>query len=61
MKHTYQISGMTCNGCRSDVEKRLLAVPGVKEAMVTLENEQAVVLMDSRIGVDIFQKALPEK
>jgi cation transport ATPase len=61
MKHTYQISGMTCNGCRSDVEKRLHAVPGVKEAMVTLENEQAVVLMDTHIGVDIFQKALPEK
>ncbi|MGK0377348.1 MAG: copper chaperone CopZ, partial [Patiriisocius sp.] len=61
MKHTYQISGMTCNGCRSDVEKRLHAVPGVKEAMVTLENEQAVVLMDTFIAVDIFQKALPKK
>jgi copper chaperone CopZ len=61
MKHTYQISGMTCNGCRSDVEKRLHAVPGVKEAMVTLENEQAVVLMDTFIAADIFQKALPKK
>ncbi|MFB0904697.1 MAG: cation transporter [Nonlabens sp.] len=61
MKHTYQISGMTCNGCRSDVEKRLLAVPGVKEAVVTLENEQAVVLMDTFIAVDIFQEALPKK
>jgi copper chaperone CopZ len=61
MKHTYQISGMTCNGCRSDVEKRLHAVPGVKEAVVTLENEQAVVLMDTFIAVDIFQKALPKK
>lgn len=61
MKHTYQISGMTCNGCRSDVEKRLHAVPGVKEAMVTLENEQAVVLMDTFIAVDIFQEALPKK
>jgi copper chaperone CopZ len=61
MKHIYQISGMTCNGCRSDVEKRLNAVPGVKEAMVTLENEQAVILMTSHISIKTFQEALPKK
>lgn len=61
MKHTYQIAGMTCNGCRSDVEKRLNAIPGVKEAMVTLENEQAVILMSSHIGVKTFQEALLKK
>jgi cation transport ATPase len=61
MKHTYQISGMTCNGCRSDVEKRLNAIPGVKEAMVTLENEQAVILMAYHISVKTFQEALPKK
>ena len=61
MKHTYQISGMTCNGCRSDVEKRLNAIPGVKEAMVTLENEQAVILMATHIGIKTFQEALPKK
>jgi copper chaperone CopZ len=61
MKHTYQISGMTCNGCRSDVEKRLNAIPGVKEAMVTLENEQAVILMAYHIGIKTIQEALPKK
>jgi cation transport ATPase len=61
MKHTYQISGMTCNGCRSDVEKRLNAIPGVKEAMVTLENEQAVILMAYHISIKTFQEALPKK
>jgi cation transport ATPase len=61
MKHTYQISGMTCNGCRSDVEKRLNAIPGVKEAIVTLENEQAVILMAYHISIKTFQEALPKK
>jgi hypothetical protein len=29
MVHKYSISGMTCNGCRSHVEKVLNEVPGV--------------------------------
>jgi cation transport ATPase len=61
MKYTYQISGMTCNGCRSAVEKRLNAIAGVKEAMVTLENEQAVILMAYHISIKTFQEALPKK
>ncbi|WP_213521577.1 MauE/DoxX family redox-associated membrane protein [Nonlabens sp.] len=61
MKHTYQIAGMTCNGCRSDVEKRLNAIPSVKEAMVTLENEQAVILMATHTGIKTLQEALPKK
>ncbi|MEN8817244.1 MAG: MauE/DoxX family redox-associated membrane protein [Nonlabens sp.] len=61
MEHTYTITGMTCNGCRTDVEKRLNAIPDVKEATVTLEKEQAVISMDSHISIETFQKALPEK
>ncbi|MGJ8685345.1 MAG: heavy-metal-associated domain-containing protein [Nonlabens sp.] len=61
MKHTYNITGMTCNGCRTDVENRLNAVDGVDEAVVTLENEKAVITMNSHISLETFQKALPEK
>ncbi|OUS15757.1 heavy metal transporter [Nonlabens dokdonensis] len=61
MEHTYKISGMTCNGCRADVEKRLQAVADVQKATVSLENEQAVISMNSHIALDTFQKALPEK
>ena len=61
MEHTYKISGMTCNGCRADVEKRLQAVADVQNATVSLENEQAVISMNSHIALDTFQKALPEK
>lgn len=61
MEHTYTISGMTCNGCRTDVEKRLQAIPDVQKATVTLENDQAVISMNSHISIETFQKALPEK
>jgi cation transport ATPase len=61
MKHTYQVSGMTCNGCRSDVENKLNAVKGLKEVMVTLENEKAVIVMDHHISIETLQNALPDK
>ena len=38
-----QVGGMTCASCVSRVEKVLLAVPGVGEAVVNLANERASV------------------
>lgn len=61
MKQLFHISGMTCNGCRTDVENRLNAIEGVTNAVVTLENEQAIVDMNSSIHLDQFETALPEK
>ncbi|MGJ8592211.1 MAG: heavy-metal-associated domain-containing protein [Aquaticitalea sp.] len=61
MKHTYNIKGMTCNGCRSHVEKTLSEIEGVKNATVDLEQEEAVITMETHIATDTFQKALPEK
>ncbi|GAK93921.1 hypothetical protein JCM19298_1258 [Nonlabens ulvanivorans] len=61
MKHTYHIQGMTCNGCRTDVENKLNNMNHVKKAVVSLENEQAVINMDSHINLDTFQKALAPK
>ncbi|GAK89720.1 hypothetical protein JCM19297_342 [Nonlabens ulvanivorans] len=61
MKHTYHIQGMTCNGCRTDVENKLNNMNHVKKAVVFLENEQAVINMDSHINLDTFQKALAPK
>ena len=40
---TLAIEGMTCAGCVGQVEKALLAVPGVTEASVNLATERAVV------------------
>ncbi len=58
MKHTYHIHGMTCNGCRSHVEKTLSEVDGVSSASVDLEKAQATIEMHSHITLETFQKAL---
>lgn len=61
MKHTYHIQGMTCNGCRTDVENKLNNMEHVQNAVVTLENEKAIINMDAHINLDSFQKALSPK
>jgi cation transport ATPase len=58
MVHTYHISGMTCNGCRSHVEQTLSKVTGVSKATVNLEKSEATIEMTSHIPLETFQEAL---
>ncbi len=58
MTHSYQIHGMTCNGCRTHVQEALSAVQGVKNASVDLDRGTATIEMDSHIQLDNFQEAL---
>ncbi|THD34229.1 heavy metal translocating P-type ATPase [Flavobacterium lindanitolerans] len=57
MTHTYTISGMTCDGCRTKVEKTLNAVQGVK-ANVTLDPPMATITMEKHIATEHLQEAL---
>lgn len=52
MNQKYQISGMTCNGCRTHVSDKLNQIPGIK-AIVTLDH--AEVIIDSEQAIDIEQ------
>ncbi|HSJ11748.1 MAG TPA: heavy metal-associated domain-containing protein, partial [Gillisia sp.] len=60
MTHIYKITGMTCNGCRSHVEKTLNEVEGVEKAEVDLEKAEAVIEMKSHIPLETFQQALKD-
>jgi Au+-exporting ATPase len=40
---TLSVSGMSCSGCSSRVEKALRLVPGVKEAHVDLDSASATI------------------
>ena len=57
MKHTYKITGMSCDGCRSKVEKTLNTIEGV-DAQVTLSPPQATISMKEHIPTETMQKAL---
>ena len=55
----YTISGMTCNGCRTNVEKKLNEIPGV-HAHVVLEKEEAKIHTDQDIALEEYQSKLNE-
>tara|TARA_R110002072_G_scaffold116464_3_gene246932 strand:+ start:111 stop:404 length:294 start_codon:yes stop_codon:yes gene_type:complete len=61
MTHTYNVSGMTCNGCKSSVEKSISALENVENISVDLENKSAEIKMKSHISVDELQNVLSEK
>ncbi|MEP3387214.1 MAG: heavy metal translocating P-type ATPase [Reichenbachiella sp.] len=60
MKHTYQITGMTCEGCRGHVEKILGQVPGITEVSIDLGKGEAMVNMDKHIPIELLKQALKD-
>ena len=61
MTHTYTVTGMTCNGCRTSVEEKLNTVDGVLNASVNLETSEAIIETKKPISIDVFQEALSSK
>lgn len=61
MRKTYIISGMTCNGCKDSVEKKLSAIKGVTNVFVDLEKAEASLDVQSPVPVSQLQQALPDK
>ena len=58
MKHTYTITGMSCDGCRDHVEQTLKHVEGIRSAMVDLKQHHAVLEMDQHVSIETLQKAM---
>lgn len=61
MKHTYKVTGMTCNNCVASVREKLSRVNGVKAVDVNLEKAEAEISMEKHISLKTFEAALPEK
>lgn len=61
MKHTYKITGMTCNNCKASVEKNLEELEHVTNVSVNLEKSEAEVTMKQHIETATLKNALPEK
>jgi len=57
MQHTYNITGMSCDGCRSKVENALNQVTGVS-ALVTLAPARAFITMQEHVSTERLQEAL---
>lgn len=61
MKHTYKITGMTCNNCVASVTEKLAEVENVIDVQVDLERGEAVVTMHEHVPLAKLKSALPEK
>ncbi|GAA4272672.1 MauE/DoxX family redox-associated membrane protein [Aquimarina gracilis] len=61
MKRIYNIQGMTCDGCRKNVEERLGKYTRVTSVSVNLEKAEAMIAADSEISLDQLQKLLSPK
>jgi copper chaperone CopZ len=48
----YKVEGMSCGGCIETVKSALKSMPGVIEAIVRLEEPQAIVSMQDSISIE---------
>lgn len=60
MTHTYNISGMTCEGCVAKVTYLLKQLPQVTNVAVNLDKGQADVSMNSHVAIPELQQALKD-
>jgi len=61
MRKTYNITGMTCDGCRRSVTEALEKHPGVTAVAVNLEKGEALIETNRPLGADELRSALSAK
>jgi len=60
MKHTYNITGMSCTGCQAKVQQLLSGVNGVENVVVDLTEGKAVIDMKEHIPTELLKSALKD-
>ena len=60
IKKNYEIKGMSCGGCVSNVKRMLLQVPDIIEADVQLNTHSAVLTMTRQVDTEELQAQLTE-
>lgn len=60
MKKSYKVIGMSCGSCTSAVEKALVEIPGISNAVASLPHT-AEVEMSEEVSLETLQKSLSKK
>ncbi len=58
MKHTYQLTGMTCTGCEAKVKSSLLSLPDITAVEVSKDNNTATISIEKHISLTDLQNAM---
>ncbi len=61
MKKTMKITGMMCGHCSGRVKKVLEAMPEVEEAIVSHEEESAIVTLNAEVTDDVLKKIVEDE
>jgi copper chaperone CopZ len=61
MKSIIQISGMTCEGCKSSVEDKLGSLNGVDNVQIDLTRGEAVIYSKDPLSLSLIKETLPPK
>lgn len=61
MNHTYNIKGMTCDGCKAKVKSALEGFSEIEEVDIDLRTGKAQVTMNQHVSAAALQKALSDK
>lgn len=60
MTKTFKVDGMMCPRCKAHVEKALMAVEGVAEAVADLESNTATVTLNTEVATEVLAKAITD-
>jgi P-type Cu+ transporter len=58
MKHSYKITGMSCLGCKNNVETALGNLKEITKVDVNLKEEKVEIEMSSHISLEVLQETL---
>ena len=58
MKHTYKISGMSCNGCKASIETSLRNIKEVETVSVNLKKQKVIIEMKHHVSLKKLQETL---
>ena len=56
MKHTYKITGMSCNGCKASAEKTLLNTREISNVLIDLKTGLTEIEMNKHISLEKLQQ-----
>lgn len=60
MKHKYDITGLSCHGCKSHVEQIIGQIDGVQGVDVNLAEEEVIINMTDHIPLDKIKRVLKD-
>ncbi|MEO9512610.1 MAG: MauE/DoxX family redox-associated membrane protein [Flavobacteriaceae bacterium] len=61
MRHTYTVTGMTCEGCVASVKRKLSGLDGITDVNVDLKTSSVQITMERHFSLEDFSAVLPNK